>query len=152
MQKGMMDVVPIGYDVFVRPFRVNEVAGSIIDVDLHAGAVPRFVNKDSWNSLPQYIKDLWREIYPTYYLEYKREIRMPTIQATLGVIKETGIEVYKLSPEEEAKLRAAAKPMWEAWVAEMEEYPAGKRVREFLKDQIAYRNELTGEPWTIYTP
>jgi len=30
--------------------------------------------------------------------------------------------------------------------------PGGKDVRQFLKDQIASREKLLGEPWTIYEP
>ena len=146
MQKGMLDVLPWSLSLFIR-FRAHEVCGSIVDVHLGTSCHHHYVNKDAWNSLPQYIKDLWWELTPTYNYEYSLEVTKAEIQETLDACEERGIEIYKLPPDEEAKVREAMAVMWPAYVADCEKLPAGQGIREFLKDQIAYRDELTGEHW-----
>jgi TRAP-type C4-dicarboxylate transport system substrate-binding protein len=150
MQKGILDMVPVNPVTAYQAFRLHEVAEYIIDVPLGVFCSVGIVNKDSWNSLPQYIQDLWRELAPSYFLDYNREIKAVEWEPAMEIWEPIGR--YKLAPEEEDKVLAAMSAIWEAWLAEQEGFPAGKRVREFLKDQIAFRDKLTGKPWTIITP
>jgi TRAP-type C4-dicarboxylate transport system substrate-binding protein len=151
MQKGVMDMAILDMPGAFG-MKLDELVGSIVDIDMGGGGGLTVVNKDKWNSLPQYIKDLWWEIEPTAYSGYAREIIAARQQAALDICKAKGIELHKLPPAEEAKLYAAMEPVWGAWVAEQEGYPTGTQVKEYLKDQIVFRDKLTGQPWTIYKP
>jgi len=152
MMKGMFDGVIIGWTGF-KGFKLYELTGQSI-VTAAGGNSPmfNFMNKDAWNRLPQYIKDLWWELYPTEFEEYYIRYQLAQEQLGLDLAKENEVKILRLPAADEAKLVAAAKPAWADWVAEMLKYPGGKQVKEFLKDQIASRDKLIGEPWTLYTP
>lgn len=151
LSKGMCDVAVYSVQSVVTA-KLDEVISSIIDINVGSLASMIIVNKDKWNSLPQYIKDLWREIVPTYYVEYSRQATKAKDDAGRAMCKTKGIEIYKLASAEETKLIAALTPVWADWVKEQEGYAAGKSVRQYLKDQIALRDKLTGKPWTLFTP
>ena len=152
MMKGMVDVVILSWTGHVR-FNLYELTGQGIGTE-SGGSSPQisFMNKDAWNRLPQYIKDLWWKLYPTHYNDLYVQYELTTEKRGLAKAGEVGIKVFSLPEAEETKLVMATEPLWADWVNEMENYPGGKQVRQFFKDQIAARDKLTGEPWTVYTP
>jgi len=146
MQKGMIDVNPWMVAEVVR-FKMDEVCDRVVDVTLGSSCFCGYANKEEWDGLPQYIKDLWWELYPEYYFQYYIDLSMAELQEFFEVCEKKGIRIYKLPPEEEAKVREPMKLMWEPWIVDCEKLPAGQGIREFLKDQIAYRDKLIGGHW-----
>jgi len=153
MQKGILDV-SCHKEPGIDAHKLYEVSDRMIEFTLYTGAGASggmTINLDAWNSLPQYIKDIYREVeadataYAVEYFNYWSE-------QSLALGKENGMEYYKLSPEENAKLQAAGLASWEDWLADTEKRPGGEKVREYLADCIAFRDKLTGEPWTVFTP
>ena len=65
---------------------------------------------------------------------------------------ENGINFVQFSPEDEVNYISALGDCWELWVSDAESKKAGANVREYIADCIAFRDKLTGEPFTIYTP
>jgi len=153
IQKGMIDASLVSL-LDMKNKRLYEVMGSAIDVSVTiggGGGAPGYVNLDAWNSLPQYIKDIWRELYPEA-IAFANEQNLIGLQESLDIAKQSGFEFYKLPPEEEAKYKAAGVVAWEQMVENLEKQPNGKQVREYIKDLIAYREQLTGEKWTVFKP
>jgi len=150
MQKGMIDLCHLGLESVVN-WHLWEVSDRIIDTAITATGTLYAVNMDVWNDTPQYIRDIWNEVHPLGQ-EYSLELGLTRLEEVKQFMQEKGIEHYRLSPEEDAKFRAAAKPAFEKWVADVEQQENGKPIREYLKDVIAYRDKLSGEPWTVYTP
>lgn len=149
--KGMVDAVGLTISTS-KSWKMDEVISAIILVNLGAVSSQSFCNLNAWNKLPQYIKDLWEQLYPKYYRDYNGEQQLVNINTMLDICQKKGIEVYKVAPAEEAKIKAGIRPLWETWVSDCEKVPAGKNVRQFLKDEITYRDSVTGTHWTIYTP
>ena len=83
---------------------------------------------------------------------YTKGLYEALTQESLAIIEETGMEFFTLSPEEEAKYLAAGALAWQKLVEDTEQRPGGENIREYIKDCIAYRNKVTGEPWTVYDP
>jgi len=153
MQKGMIDMVAMDVGALGRPFNLGELVGQVLETGAASASTGfGYMNKDAWNRLPQYIKDLWWELCPTEMEEMNVKTQMADVEEGLALAKEKGIPVFRLPAADEAKAVAALKPIWEKWVAEVLGYPGGKQVKEFLKDQIAYRNSILPEPFTIITP
>jgi TRAP-type mannitol/chloroaromatic compound transport system substrate-binding protein len=151
LEKGMVDMIGANIGM-TAGFRFYEVIDFAIELALGGPTGFEVANKDAWDKLPQYIKDLWWELHPEHYTAYSMEITGAQAKQLEGIYKEKGIESYRLPPAEEAKLEAALKPMWEAWAADKAKYPGGEKIAEFVKDCIAYRDKITGKPFTIYTP
>jgi len=153
MQKGMIDVCALNYAALHLIFRLDEVMGSCVEVyPQGVSATPGYINKDSWDGLPQYIKDLWWEVYPTYFQEYNTRTRDSAAELTKGVLREKGVDMYKLPPAEEDKVHAAAAPVWKEWAEEQARYTSKELTTQYLKDIIAYRDKIVGKPFTVYTP
>jgi TRAP-type C4-dicarboxylate transport system substrate-binding protein len=150
LQKGMADLI-LMHPSAIRSFKFYEVGSYIIDIPMSGGGHMNLVNKDKWNSLPQYIKDIWQELIP-YHDEYFIKYTVANEVYSREFLEAEGIEFVKFPPEEEAKLFAATAPVWGEWIKEEEGYPGGKQAREFLRDQIAFRDKVTGKPFTLYSP
>ena len=149
LQKGILDAV-----VMSQGDHMFEQIGQSIGTGA-GGSSPgfAFMNKDKWNQLPQYIKDLWWELYPEYWVDLSVEWELLDLEEGVKLCAEHGIIIHELPEAEEAKLVGALKPVWEDWLAEMLNYPYGKQAREFVRDQIAHRNSvLPDQPFTIITP
>jgi len=153
MQKGMLDTTDESLSA-VKNRKLYEVCDSILGVVVRGGGgtgVPCDVNLDAWNSLPQYIKDIWREIEPDA-TAYTKELYEALLKESLAIAEENGMEFFTLSPEEETKYLAAGAVAWQKLVEDTEQRPGGEKIREYIKDCIAYRDKVTGEPWTVYKP
>jgi len=152
ISKGTFDVTVQSMSGLQRR-KYYEVCGQSIKT-ASGGASPSFtfMNKDAWNRLPQYIKDLWWQLYPAEFNDYYVRSELADFEEGVKKAAEYKMSVFSLPEAEEAKLIAALKMVWEDWEAEILGYPGGKQVKQFLKDQIALREEVTGEPWTLYTP
>lgn len=96
-------------------------------------------NKDSWDALPEDIKEIHWKLSKELMLE-----RLPKEMSTYieGTIypewKAAGIEFIEFPPEERAKLVEAAKPMWDAWAEELEAKGLpGKEILDYLLKEKA---------------
>jgi len=152
LEKGMIDVNVLCISE-VKRYKMYEVCDYLIDLPLYvsAGAGNGMMNLDKWNSLPQYIKDIWADV-ETDATAYANEIKKLLADEALQIMAENGMKIYKLAPEEEAKVRAAGIAAWEKWVSDAEKSPNGLKVKEFISEMITYRESLTGEPWMGYRP
>jgi TRAP-type C4-dicarboxylate transport system substrate-binding protein len=153
LQKGMLDTSEEGLSS-IKNRKLYEVCDSILNIAVRGGGgtgVPSDVNLDAWNSLPQYIKDIWREIESDARV-YTKGLYEALRKESLAVVEDNGMEFFTLPPEEEAKYLAAGVVAWEKLVENIEKRPGGEKIREYIKDCIAFRDKITGKPWTVYKP
>ncbi len=106
-------------------------------------------NLDAWNKLPQYIKDIWYELRPAR-TKMRLAEQKAIIKKAYQYIEKQGIKVTRL--EDYENLEAAGAKAWGKWVAHSLTVAPGKQIKKFLKDNLAYRKQLTGKDWTVYTP
>lgn len=148
MQKGMIDT-SLGGTNFLTIFQLGEVADRYIEGTLVGTGGAWAANLDAWNKLPQYIKDLWYELRPAR-TKMRLAEQKAIIKAAYQYIEKQGIKVTRL--EDYENLEAAGAKAWDKWVAHSLTVAPGKQIREFLKDNLAYRKQLTGKDWTVYRP
>jgi TRAP-type C4-dicarboxylate transport system substrate-binding protein len=151
-EKGIIDLTAQGWAEFER-FKLWEVCDYGLDfpVKVSAGGGQAVMNLNKWNSLPQYIKDIWVQVEKdatAYSIPYKQV----AIESGRNAMIANGMEIYKLSPEVNALAREAGVAAWEEFVRNAEMSANGTNVREFVGEMIDLRNELTGEPFTVYDP
>ena len=151
-EKGTIEVTAHDYPQTLA-MKLYEQCDSIIDIPIYVsgGRGQGSLNLDAWESLPQYIKDIWVEVEKDAQA-YAVEVNGKDIAAARKGLADNGVEIYKLSPEEEAKIKAAGLAAWEQWISTAEKNPNGKDVKKYAADCIAFRDKLTGKPWTIYKP
>lgn len=148
LQKGMLDV-SLGGIVEIQLQNLYEVADRVIEGALCPTGGAWAVNLDDWNNLPQYIKDLWFEVRPEFN-EYRVREAHARLQPAYDTAAENGIRIYEL--EDYSNLEAAGNQSWVDFVEKAEQSPSGKEVRQYLRDLIDYRNDLTGKDWVVYSP
>ena len=149
MQKGMIDIAAMS-TTSGKSVNLNEVTKYIMTTYFWYGSVPIAVNKDAWEELPQYIRDISDEILRDDMPAKCEEVFGPALEEYLAYFKEVGMEIIEPSADMRAKCMDAAKGSWQTKIEAIE--GQGFPVREFLRDVIAYREQLTGESWTGYQP
>jgi TRAP-type C4-dicarboxylate transport system substrate-binding protein len=78
-------------------------------------------NKDSWEALPEDIKEIHKKLAKELMLErLPREMENFINGTIFPAWKKKGIEFIEFSAEDRAKLIEKAKPMWNEWAAELE--------------------------------
>ncbi len=104
-------------------YKIHEVSKYFTyNVGAGCGMLWAFVaNKDSWNALPEDIKEIHRKLAKELMLERLPEEMDKYIKEKIyPEWEKAGIEFIEFPAEDRAKLREAAKPMWEEWAKETE--------------------------------
>jgi TRAP-type C4-dicarboxylate transport system substrate-binding protein len=109
-------------------------------------------NLNAWNRLPQDIKtivaELQREL-PDKYSGWAANID----DDSLGRFKDKyGITILHMSNDEWTKVKQAAKPAYDSWWEFCKKRGIEKQARQYWKDIIAKKEELTGQRWTLWFP
>jgi TRAP-type C4-dicarboxylate transport system substrate-binding protein len=153
LQKGIIDASDFSIPgIFYK--KVYEVCDRVIEPSYRVGGgggVPQFMNLDKWNEQPKYMQDLWTEAADAAAI-YGAKLAAVAVEAGKKAGAANGMTWVKFSPEEGQKMMMAIGPAWDKWVADVEGKKGGEKIREYLKDQIAFRDKLTGEPWMIFKP
>jgi len=100
------------------------------------------VNKNTWEKLPQDIKDVFGQLRVEQGKVSQRVLADPEEGKKLrDDFKSRGIEIIPFPKEEQDKVLAVAKPMWDEWVA------AGKDrgAKEVLDVYLAAKKKFEGK-------
>ena len=92
------------------------------------------MNLRTWNSLPNDIKKVFDDIADETVLKSAEVFEEDEAVGLKYALDERGMEVIRISKEEEARWKKALKPVQEKWVSEME--AKGLPGREMLNDQL----------------
>ena len=153
LQKGMLDASEYNL-AEIRYNRPHEVCDQAIDTPARVGGGGGLMgdfNLDTWNELPQYAKDALFRILPEAW-EYAENLNSAGEIIGREIAIASGMKFVQFSPEDKDIYLAALGDCWEEWVSDAESKKAGARVREYIADCIAFRDKLTGKPFTIYKP
>jgi len=148
-QRGMLEVIfgAVGTSVSAG---LPELCEYLLDFSLGGAAICMGANKEAWESLPQWIKDIHWEVQEETHQRFA-----DAMDKYLGEmrddLKKQGMEIYPPSPELEAALISAGTLSYEAWLKECEGLGKGSEAKQLLKDTITFIEELTGEPFPYYS-
>jgi TRAP-type C4-dicarboxylate transport system substrate-binding protein len=136
MQKGVIDGYAYSWDGFLSR-RLYEVTDYVTDARWYTGAFFTIMNLDVWNKLPA---DIQKAIESVTGIEnavlMAKQYDRDTAPA-LELCKKRNIEVIKLSREEIARWKQAAKPTWERWIKDVEKKGiSSKRSQEILDETV----------------
>ncbi len=141
-QRGVVDGVAL-YDTGAIAYRVHELSSYLTEVKMNNPANAWALNRKTWDGLPPEVKrfmyNMQRRLSMMYGIEFDRQDEVSRKQ-----IVEKGVKVVKLSPEEMARWKAAAEPLWEEFIQENE--AKGLPARELVKDLRALSAKY--ESWT----
>jgi TRAP-type C4-dicarboxylate transport system substrate-binding protein len=138
MQRRVVDG-GIMYAASVPGYKLQEVTDYFTVVGVSVSSVYYIINPKTWESLPDYVKVIFNDVANrcsqmaclNYQWKYDEGIE---------VMKKAGVEIIKLPPEEIAKLREKAMPVWHEWVDKMENKgKPGKKVMKLFKELLAKR-------------
>jgi TRAP-type C4-dicarboxylate transport system substrate-binding protein len=153
LQKGIIDASDFSLPgIFYK--KAFEVVDQLIEPSIRVGGgggVPIFMNLDKWNEQPKYMQDLWAQA-TTDAAIYAAELNTVAVKAGRDAGAANGMKFVKLPPADEQKMLMAIGPAWDKWVGDTEGVKGGEKIREYLKDNIAFRDKLTGQPFVIYKP
>lgn len=129
-------------DVWVHPpgavvkYKFNELpTKALLDVGLFCTVnAATIFNKAKFASLPSDVQETIRDVVQEYALVYLQS-GLETDNTALDVMAAAGIEVYTWSDTEVAKLTAAALPIWEKYVSDLEDagLPGEELVSRFIE-------------------
>jgi TRAP-type C4-dicarboxylate transport system substrate-binding protein len=141
-QRGVVDGVAI-YDTGAIAYRIHELATYMTEAKMNNPANAWAYNRKSWDAYPPEVKrfmyNMQRRLSIMYGIEFDRQdaISRPLLEAK-------GIKIIKLSPEETARWKAAAEPLWEEFIQENE--AKGLPARQLVADLRALAKKY--ESWT----
>ncbi|MFC1534107.1 TRAP transporter substrate-binding protein DctP [Thermodesulfobacteriota bacterium] len=133
-------------------YRWYEVAKYILDYPVTASGSVVCVNKNAWDNLPHYIRNLvWKIQAEGLPATAARFLNENEAKMRKGLIKE-GVEFYSPSAEVKKGVLNAASLILKTWLKDCENRGYGDDAKKYLIDLIAYRDKITGKPWEGYRP
>jgi TRAP-type C4-dicarboxylate transport system substrate-binding protein len=152
-QRNMIQVC-VGGPNTALDFKWGEVCKYYIYTPESMGTTSMFygANRDAWNALPQYIKDISAQLNKEAPQKWGPVAQDSTNEAVQGLKDKYGMEILSISKEEWDKIKAAAAPAYEAWYQDCVRLGVERDAKTYWRDIIAKRNELTGIPWTGWMP
>ncbi|WP_045214719.1 TRAP transporter substrate-binding protein [Desulfonatronovibrio magnus] len=120
----------------LRAFRLAEVVDYVTNTPfLYNVAFIKIMNKDTWNSLPQDIQNIFNEMNEEFVITYAQMMDEFSQNILEQAVNEYGIEVIDLSDEEREKWLARLTPVVQNWIDRREQrgHPASL-VYEIARD------------------
>lgn len=119
-----------------------EVADYILELGISSSGMGVWMNKESFAKVPDEYKAIFKHLGWQMGLQVGVNYDVFEQSAKLW-LKEQGLEIYSLSPEEQARWEEAAKPVTAAWIADKEAKgePAGEMLAN-LREIIAQRTSI----------
>ena len=129
----------IQYAASISGYKLEEVIDYFTVVSVSVSSVYYVINPKTWAKLPPDIQQIFTDVAARSSqmasLWYQRKY-----DAGIEGMKKAGVEIIYLSPEEIAKLRQKAMPVWDAWLEKMEKKGLpGKKVMALFKQLLAKR-------------
>jgi TRAP-type C4-dicarboxylate transport system substrate-binding protein len=141
MQRKVVDG-SIQYAASIPGYKLEEVTEYFTVVSVSVSSVYYIINPKTWDSLPPDIQQIFMDVamrcshLAAYWYQEKYD-------KGIDVMKKAGVKIIYLSPEEIAKLRLKAMPVWDAWVEKMEKNgKPGKKVMALFKQLLAKRGVI----------
>ncbi|MFN2268818.1 MAG: TRAP transporter substrate-binding protein [Desulfonatronovibrio sp.] len=120
----------------LKAFRLAEVIDYVTNTPfLYNVVFMKIMNKDTWNSLPADIQEIFEEMNEEFVIQYAQMMDEFSEDILDQAVEEQGIEVIELSDEERLRWISRVEPVVQNWISKREEqgHPAS-RVVEIAKD------------------
>ena len=118
LERGQVDAMLINWAI-TQPYRFYEVTKHHTNNALFQGTLLTLMNQKSYDKLPPEARKAIDANSGIAYAKYIGEVwdttTAPAIEATRG----NKNDVFELSPQELARWKAAARPVYDVWIAEM---------------------------------
>jgi len=139
LQSGIIDGVSLA-EASQISHRSYEVVKYASRVNLGGPGIHIWANLKTWNGLPQHIRDIMTQAGKDMRNHYAKAQKEYWTEKTPSVLKEAGVELIELTPQERARLRKATKSVRQNWV---EKYGAAEDglVKKLLKVIYKYYPE-----------
>jgi len=117
LQRGVIDAITFGSGCIV-PWRFHEVAKYCTEINLFRNTINFAISPRAYKRLP---KDVQADLYRTfrYTGNHMSELYDKLDSNGYEVMKRNGVEIIRLSPEEQARWREAVVPMWDEFAEEL---------------------------------
>jgi len=151
-QRGMLEIIFGAVGTSVATGITDDMAKVkyLLDYSLGGSSLGMMANRDAWASLPQWIKDIHFEVYEETHQRFA-DAMDKYLGEMFDDLKAQGVEIYPPTAELEEALFASGTISYDAWLAEAEARGKGAEAKQYLKEVIAYIEEVTGEPFRFYT-
>ena len=140
VEKGVIDGwnMPIGG---AYNFKLNEVTKYYTLTSNWCGPLFTIMNANKFNSLPKDLQDKMMSVINRDFAMFDAEGRDKTNASSAQWAVEKGGELIEVSPEEKAKMQAAAKAIWDKHIADVEAkgLPGKAILEEILKFVSEYQ-------------
>ncbi len=146
LDQGLVEGILAPNDT-LRGFRLAEVVDHVTKTPfLYNVVFMKIMNKNTWNSLPADIQEVFEELNDEFAYEYGR-LRAEHTRAGLEYgMEEHGIDVYELEAEEEEKWLERIEPVVEDWIKRREDrgLPGRKTVEIIRELDQQYSEKYSG--------
>lgn len=138
LDTGMIDVVVFATEGF-RTWKIDEIS-QYMTIDMDMGALPCFfyINKNSWNRLPDSLKKVVQSVIadqPAFIHTLVEQLK----KEAFAVIQKKGIEVIHFPVKDRETLMSKSTTVWDEWAKRSKAYDNAKNA---LNDYIKIRNEI----------
>ena len=117
LQRNLVDAIVAPIPAY-RSLKVCEVGKYIIKCNLKCGVSPLIINQNSFNKLPADIK----AVFDRYSVGVNTTLQSNWVEISREedfqwLIKNSGVKVIKIAPEEIARWEATVSPIYDTWIA-----------------------------------
>ena len=118
LERGQVDAMLINWAI-TQPYRFYEVTRYHTNNALFQGTLLTLMSQKSYDKLPPEAKKAIDANSGISYAKYIGEVWDTTTAPAIEATKNNKNEVFELPPQELARWRAAARPVYDVWIAEM---------------------------------
>jgi TRAP-type C4-dicarboxylate transport system substrate-binding protein len=118
LERKQVDGMMINWAI-TRPYRFWEVTKFHLATPIFQGTLLTLMSQKSYDRLPPDLKQVIDANSGIAYAKQIGAIWDTQTQPAIDDIKKAGNTLYELTPQEKARWQAAAKPAYDAWIAEM---------------------------------
>ncbi len=135
LDQGLVESILAPNDT-LKGFRLAEVLDYVTKTPfLYNVVFMKIMNKNTWNSLPADIQEVFEDLNQEFVYEYGRLRAEHTRGGLEYGVNEHGIEVFELTPEEEAKWLQRIEPVVDDWIQRREARGLpGRAAVEIIRD------------------
>ena len=132
LSRGQVDGMLINWAI-TQPYRFYEVTKYHTSTPIFQGTLLTLMSQKSYDKLSPDLKKVIDTNSGIEYAKYIGKIWDTQTQPAIEATKKAGNDIFELTPVEKARWQAAAKPAYEAWIAEMNKQgKPGQRMYEDL--------------------
>lgn len=136
LERGMVDghILPLSTQ---RSFKFYEVTRYVTLANFGSAAHILVMRKETWNSLPPQIQKVFDELSP-WGAELLDRVGRQNTESAAELVKEKGVELIELAPEERARWAAATAGIEESWARKCDSMGLpGSEMLQFVKKNLS---------------